>query len=169
LFIESGYAARPIKEYSALADTVYISLYKYFNAASGAVLAGPKALLSDLYQTRRMFGGGLQQVWPSAAVALHYVDGFEQRFRRAVDTAERVIAILGKDGNFEIERVSNGTNIFRLRVQNVNAPVYQGRLELAGVSARTPVGTDWYNVQVNETWARVSAAEIARRFQKAVS
>ena len=78
----------PVKEYTALFDTVYVSLYKYFNAASGAVLAGPKALLADLYHTRRMFGGGLRG-WPFAAVALHYLNGFEQRFRTAVEASER--------------------------------------------------------------------------------
>ena len=81
LFLESAYAARPVKEYAALFDTVYISMYKYFNAASGALLAGPKTLLAGLYHTRRMFGGGLHEVWPFAAVALHYLDGFEARFR----------------------------------------------------------------------------------------
>ncbi len=59
IFLECGYTSRPVKEYTALFDTVYVSMYKYFNAAAGAVLAGPKALLADLFQTRRMFGGGL--------------------------------------------------------------------------------------------------------------
>jgi threonine aldolase len=157
-----------VKEYAALFDTVYVSMYKYFNAASGAVLAGPKRLLADLYQTRRMFGGGLQQVWPFATVALHYIEGFEQRFRAAVDTSEQVIAMLAGDGHFKVERVSNGTNIFRLHVEDVNAQVYQGRLEEAGISARFPVSNDWFTLQVNETWARVSATEIVRRFRKAL-
>jgi threonine aldolase len=87
LFLESAYAARPVKEYAALFDTVYISMYKYFNAASGAVLAGPKAQLAGLYHTRRMFGGGMRQSWPFAAVALH--QWFEQRFRTAMESAER--------------------------------------------------------------------------------
>jgi threonine aldolase len=168
LFLESVYTGRPIREYAALFDTVYISMYKYFNAASGAVLAGPKALLADLYHTRRMFGGGLQQVWPFAAIALHYVEGFEQRFRAGVETGERAIATLAKDGNFDVEPIPNGTNIFRLRVHNVNAPVYQGRLEAAGISARVPIG-EWLTLQVNETWARWSAAEIAGTFQRALS
>src|SRR5215471_10591890 len=81
IFLESAYTGRPVKEYAALFDTVYVSMYKYFNAAAGAILAGPKALLADLYHTRRMFGGGLPHVWPYTAVALHYVDGFEQRFQ----------------------------------------------------------------------------------------
>ena len=168
LFLESAYAARPVKEYAALFDTVYISMYKYFNAASGAVLAGPKALLGGLYHTRRMFGGGLHQVWPFAAVALHYLDGFEARFRAAMESGERVIAALQKDSNFALERVANGTNIFRLRVFGVNAPVYQHRLENAGISANNPAG-DWFHVQVNETWTRRPATEIADRFRGALT
>ncbi len=168
LLLESAYAARPVKEYAALFDTVYISMYKYFNAASGAVLAGPKAELAGLYHARRMFGGGLHQVWPFAAVALHYLNGFEPRFRTAMESAERVIAALQKDSNFALERIANGTNLFRLRVFGVNAPVYQNRLENAGISTNNPTG-DWFNMQVNETWARLPAAEIADRFRRALT
>lgn len=165
LFLESAYTGRPVREYAALFDTVYISLYKYFNAASGAVLAGPKALLADLYHTRRMFGGGLHQVWPFAAVALHYMDGFEKRYQIAVETSERVIASLSTDSNFGIERIAHGTNIFRLRVFGVNAPVYQGRLEAAGIGTPPPFD-EWFTLQLNETWSRVTADEIAGRFRK---
>jgi threonine aldolase len=167
LFLESAYTNRPVKEYAALFDTVYISMYKYFNAAAGAVLAGPKALLADLYHTRRMFGGGLAHVWPYAAVALHYMPGFEDRFRAAVETSERVIATLSKDSNFAVERIPGGTNIFRLRVYNVNAPVYQQRLDNAGITTAPPAG-DWFGIQVNETWLRLPADEIVTRFRQAL-
>jgi threonine aldolase len=115
-----------------------------------------------------MFGGGLPQVWPFAAVALHYLDGFEARFRAARDAAERVIAALGKDSNFGLERIPNGTNIFRLRVFGVNAPVYQHRLDNAGISAGNPTG-DWFHIQVNETWTRRPAMEIAESFRGALT
>ena len=167
LFLESAYTRRPLKEYCDLFDTVYVSMYKYFNAASGAVLAGPKRLLANLYDVRRMFGGGLSQVWPFAAVALHYIEGFEARFRTAVETSERVIDALSNDGNFEIQRVPGGTNIFRMRPTSVNPPVYQLRLDTAGVTARAPAG-DWLGMQVNETWARVPAEEIVRRLRTAL-
>src|SRR6185436_20892339 len=94
LLIEAVYTRMAPADYAALFDTVYISLYKYLNAAAGAVLAGPRALLEDLYHQRRMFGGGLPHVWPYAAVASHYLDGFPQRFRKGVETAEAVIASL---------------------------------------------------------------------------
>lgn len=167
LWIESAYTGRPVKEYAALFDTVYVSMYKYFNAGAGAVLAGPKSLLANLYHTRRMFGGGLPQVWPYASVALHYLDGFEQTFRKAKDTSETVLAELARDSNFTVERVPNGTNVFRMRVHSVNGPVYQLRLEEAGISARPPAA-EWFTMQVNATWASVPAAEIVARFRKAL-
>jgi threonine aldolase len=167
LYLESAYTGRSVKEYAALFDTVYISMYKYFNAAAGAVLAGPKALLADLFQARRMFGGGLPHSWPYAAVALHFLEGFEGRFRSSVETAERVMAALRADSNFGVEPIPNGTNIFRMRVFNVNAPVYKMRLEDAGISVPDPVG-DWFGVQVNETWNRLPAADIFARFRQAL-
>lgn len=167
LFIEEQYTGRTVKDYAALFDTVYVSLYKYFNAASGAILAGPKALLDDVYHTRRMFGGGLNQVWPVAAVALQYLDGFAKEFGAAKATGEAVIQALSADSNFMIERVPNGTNIFRLKVASVNAPVYRLRLEEAGISARTPAN-DQFTLQVNATWTRLPATEIAARFRKAL-
>jgi threonine aldolase len=169
LFLEVPYTKRSLQQYTALFDTVYVSLYKYFNAASGAVLAGPRDLLDGLYHTRRMFGGGMPHVWPYAAVALHYIDGFEQRFGKAVETAESVISTLQTDTNFEVRRVPNGTNIFQMRLTGVNAPVYQGRLEAAGIFAKPPEGGEWFTMQVNETWARASAAEIAGRFRRALT
>src|SRR6202035_902093 len=83
LLIETVYTGIAPAEYAAPFDTVYVSLYKYLNAAAGAVLAGPRALLDGLYHQRRMFGGGLPHVWPYAAVALHYLDGFAERFTAA--------------------------------------------------------------------------------------
>jgi threonine aldolase len=167
LFIESACTGRPVQEYTKLFDTVYVSLYKYFNAASGAILAGPKAVLHDLYHTRRMFGAGLPEVWPFACVALQFAEGFGDRFAQAIATAEQVIRTLTPDSNFEFERIPNGTNLFRMRARNVNAPVYNMRLEQAGISARTPSG-DWFSFHVNETWNRAPAAEIVARLRTAL-
>jgi threonine aldolase len=47
LYLAAAYSRIPVSEYAALFDTVYISMYKYFNAASGAILAGPRSLLTQ--------------------------------------------------------------------------------------------------------------------------
>lgn len=167
LFLECAYSGRPIQDYTSLFDTVYVSSYKYFNSPSGAILAGPRKIIDGLYHTRRMFGGGLPHGWPFAAVTMHYLDGFDARYKKAVDTAEAVLSQLKNDGNFEITRIPNGTNIFQLRTPNANGPVYQHRLQEAGVVAAAPTGQQ-INMQVNETWAWASPAEIAARFRKAL-
>lgn len=152
LFLECAYTRRSVKEYSALFDTVYISQYKYFNASGGAILAGPKALLQNLFHTRRMFGGGVHEAWPSAAVSLHYLDGYEGRLRVAVENAEKVFA------RVPVERVLNGTNIFRLKAAVTEGDVR--RMAAAGVMLR-PGGA----LQVNETWARQGAEDLVKAFE----
>ena len=168
LFLASAYTDVGVKDYSALFDTVYVSLYKYFNAASGAVLAGPKAMLDNLHHARRMFGGGLYQAWPFAAVALHFADGYEQRLRQAVETSETVIKTLSSDGNFEISRIEHGSNIFQLRVRGVNTLIFQQRLEEAGIVSRAPESGDWFQLHVNETWNRRTPKEVLEAFRKAL-
>src|SRR5690606_19841138 len=53
------HSGRSLHEYSALFDTVYVSLWKHFNAGSGAILAGDASFIEGLYHQRRMFGGAL--------------------------------------------------------------------------------------------------------------
>jgi threonine aldolase len=162
LYLAAAYSGVPVREYAALFDTVYVSMYKYFNAASGAMLAGPKSLLENLFHPRRMFGNGLSHVWPFAAVALHYFEGFQERYARAVATSEKVIAALQSDSRFEVTRVPNGTNIFSLRVKGVDALAFQRRAQSAGFVLSGP-HNDSFTVLVNETWARATPQEILAR------
>ena len=121
LFLASAYTGISPATCAALFDTVYVSLYKYFNAASGAILAGPRHLLENLYHERRMFGGGLQQVWPDAAVALHYLDGFPDRYARAVAAADALFVALGQHPRCQVARRPAGTNVVRLHVKGADA------------------------------------------------
>ena len=59
LYIASAYTGISPAEYAKPFDTVYVSLWKYFNSLNGAILAGPAALLDSMFHTRRMFGGAL--------------------------------------------------------------------------------------------------------------
>ncbi|HEY7387553.1 MAG TPA: beta-eliminating lyase-related protein [Bryobacteraceae bacterium] len=166
-FLASAYSGIPVRQYAALFDTVYISLYKYFNAGSGAILAGPRRLLENSFQTRRMFGGGLCHVWPFAAVALHYTDGFEARYAKAVAVSEQVIAGLEGDSRFAVSRVPHGTNIFYLRVKDTNAGAYRQHALEAGITLAGSGGEN-FTVQVNETWNRATPAEILARLRRAL-
>src|SRR6185503_8373383 len=116
LFLAAGYTGISPAQYAALFDTVYVSLYKYFNAPFGAILAGPAPLMARVETLRHQFGSAVYQGWESAAVALHYLDGFEQRFQAAVRNGETLLRSLQDSGKFQIERVPSGTNIAWLRL-----------------------------------------------------
>jgi threonine aldolase len=149
-----------------------VSLYKYFNAAAGAVLAGPRQLLDGLNHQRRMFGGGLRQAWPYAAVALHYLDGFEERCAEAAAIADALFAALAQDKRVEIGRTPASTNVTRLRLKTADAVLLPDRLAMRGIAIRPPVdasadGAD-FELIVNETIRRSPAAQTIADFRSAI-
>lgn len=164
LFLQSACTGVGAAEYARPFDTVYVSLYKYFNAASGAILAGPRALLDDMYHTRRMFGAGLPGAWPFAAVALHHVPGFVGRFRRAVEVSEAFIDRVARHEAFAVERMPAPTNLFRLRVATRDPAGFRARLRDRGVDLGRPGPDGSVLVGVNETWNRATAESLAGRF-----
>ena len=164
LFLQSACTGVDVAEYARPFDTVYVSLYKYFNAASGAILAGPRALLDDMYHTRRMFGSGLPGAWPFAAVALHHVPGFVDRFRRAVEVSEAFIERVTRHEAFAVERMPAPTNLFRLRVSAADPAGFRARLRDRGVDLGRPGPEGRILIGVNETWNRATAESLAERF-----
>jgi threonine aldolase len=172
LFLASAYTGIAPARYAALFDTVYVSLYKYFNAASGAVLAGPRQLLENLYHQRRMFGGGLRQSWPFAAIALHYLDGFSERFQRATAAADALFQALGNFPNCEVLRSAAATNVTRLRVSAKDAAALPEQLMRRGIAIRpalhsSPKGAE-FELFTNETILRRPIAEIIEIFAEAL-
>ncbi len=168
MFLESGYSGVGVADYARPFDTVYVSLYKYFNAASGAMLAGPKDIIDGMYHGRRMFGGGLNHAWPFALVALHYLDGFGDRFGKAVKTSEDFIRTLRQHERFAVERVPLGTNLFRLQVRGTDAAAFQKRLAAAGIMLPA-AQRDTFIVGVNETLNRTSASQLSDAFVRALA
>lgn len=168
LFLQAAYTGENVAETARPFDTVYVSLYKYFNAASGAILAGPRDLLDGLFHPRRMFGGGLPQVWPFAAVALHYLTGFDERYGRAVQMSQELMTALGRHDAFAVDPVPTGTNLFRLKVRTADAAAFQQRLAARGVMLAAPQG-DAFLIGVNETLNRTTAAELTDALTRAVA
>lgn len=166
LFLQAAYTGEHVADTARPFDTVYVSLYKYFNAASGAMLAGPRDLLDGMHHVRRMFGGGLSAAWPFAAVARHYLKGFSDRFGRAVRTSEDLIRGLAQHGGFAIDRIPSGTNLFRLRVRSTDALAFRTRLQARGVVLAAPQ-RDTFVVAVNETLNRIPATELTEAFVRA--
>jgi threonine aldolase len=169
LFMASAYSGIAPAEYASLFDTVYVSMWKYFNAPSGAILAGPADLLDDLYHPRRMFGGALPGAWPLAAMALHYIEGFEERFAAGVRMSEELLPMLDAIGPLRVERIPNGSNVFKLYVDRDDLDAVRDRLSEQDIVVPGPA-TEFqgFRLNVNETLARRPAVETASAFEMAV-
>jgi threonine aldolase len=172
VFLASPYTGIAPADYAAPFDTVYVSLYKYFNAAAGAVLAGPRHLLDGLHHQRRMFGGGLRQAWPYAAVASHFLQGFEERFAEAAAMADELFAALAELPCASVLRSPASTNVTRLRVRGAVGRQLPERLAARGISIRPPsTASDEaaeFELIVNETIRRRPIAQTIADFTAAV-
>jgi threonine aldolase len=172
VFLASAYTGISPASYAALFDTAYVSLYKYFNAAAGAVLAGPRQLIETLYHQRRMFGGSLRQAWPYTAVALHYLDGFGERFQRAAATAEALFQALQGHCHCEVRRSPAATNVTLLRLSGRNASMLPARLKPRGIAIRPALRASSeqaeFELLTNETILRRPIAEIIDGFLEAL-
>src|SRR5690606_6136417 len=159
------HSGRSLHEYSALFDTVYVSLWKHFNAGSGAILAGDAGFIEGLYHQRRMFGGALPHAWPAAAVALRFVDGYLEDYAKSWKLADQLIARLQGDRRFSFEKLSQGTSRFFMTVTGVEPELFREHAATQGVVlSHGHPGTGRFAMQVNPTLLRVSAEALAGKF-----
>jgi threonine aldolase len=125
LHIASAFSKVNIKEYTAYFDTVYISLYKYLNAAGGAILCGNAGVIDKIGHQVKIHGGVQFQTWPHTSMALHYLNGIEERWKQVADQTELLISQVNKIEGLNITKVENGTNIFAFKIgKNIKPDVF---------------------------------------------
>ena len=92
-------AARPMSEWSRMADTVMVSLSKGLGAPIGSILAGTDELMERAWRVRRRLGGGMRQAGLIAAAGLYALRNNLERLaedhRRAARLAELAAAVPG--------------------------------------------------------------------------
>jgi len=167
LFNAPAHSGVDVLEICSLFDTVYISLYKNFNAASGAILLGDKSFIDGLYHERRMFGGGMPQVWPFASVALYYSSSFLTEYRSALNKFNQFVNILGRSGKFRIKTFSDGTNVFILYPLMPPALFPDFREKLYKMNVHLPAEDKvekFYVMKINTTLNRIDPSELAEKF-----
>lgn len=164
IFLASAYTGISPAEYASHFDTVYVSLYKYFNSASGAILAGSKEVIKDLFHIRRMFGSGLPQSWLFAAVASHFADGFLERYKEAVKISEELFKKLETRSEFKVERIPSGTNITTISLNGIDAKAYKQKLQNSGILIMQPYNKNYFNLLVNESLRNMKSSELADIF-----
>jgi threonine aldolase len=140
-----------------------VSLWKHFNAASGAILAGTADFIDGLFHVRRMFGGSLPAAWPVVAPALRYADTFERDYAAAWQAVDRMIALLEDSGRFRVRKVANGTSRFFLSMPGGGAAALVDRAAALGVELPRPrADTGELALQVNPTVLRMPPEKLAR-------
>jgi threonine aldolase len=168
LFMASAFSGVQPVEYASLFDTVYISLWKCFNAMNGAVLAGPAAVIDGLFHVRRMFGGALWNAWAFAAVARHYAEGFLDRYASAARVSADFARALR--GPLRVERIPGGSHLFYVRAPGADLARVRQRLAAEGIHAPEPIvqaNEPALLLGVNESWNRTTGAALAGAFQRA--
>lgn len=169
LFIASAHTGIRPSGYADLFDTVYISLYKCFNASFGAILAGPRRIIEGLFHVRRFFGGGLLHVWPAAAVALQYVDSYIEEYSNSLNMAENFFKLIQKNGAFKVERIPNGTNVVKLYVKGTDLFKFRRKLHDENIYLPMPQ-KNWngFVIKINPTLNRTNAQRLAEALIKAL-
>ncbi|WP_266156711.1 threonine aldolase family protein [Dyella silvatica] len=133
LLLNSGAEGFSPSKYSALFDTVYVSLYKYLGAPFGAILAGSKEMMAKARETRHLFGGTVYHGWEPALLALGTLDGFEERFARVRAAGDRLLEKLSAIEGFTVERVEHGTNIHFVHIAADKQAGLQERMKSANI------------------------------------
>ena len=169
LFIASAYTGITPAEYAAPFDTVFVSLWKYFNSGIGAILAGPKSLLENMFQTRRMFGGNLLEGWPAALVAQHFMPDFVDRLKNAVQISDEFYSAMEQLPGVNVTRISNGTNVARLSLSGIDIPEFRQRLAAKDILIGRPNAEGTITLAVNETWNRTTAEQLADAVEQAMT
>jgi threonine aldolase len=160
---------KTVRAYASLFDTVYVSLWKHFNGASGAILAGDNAFIDGLFHMRRMFGGSLPHAWPEIALVMQYAEGYETEYARAWHAADEFIALLQANGRFEVEKLTNGTSLFFLHIRGAVPESLTERLSTRDiVFPHARPGTQTFALQVNATILRTSPGVLFQALTEAL-
>ena len=167
LFVQSVHTHMEPNRYSELFDTVFTSMWKCFNASSGAILAGTKAFSEKLFHERRMFGGGLPASWAFAAVALHYADGFIDEYKLAWANAEKLFLEIGKNERFTIETFKNGSHVVRLTIRKANLDKFRESLGKKNIALAKP-NENSFSLKINPSINRDTPQNLAGYFMESL-
>lgn len=115
LYLAAAFTGISVADYAKYFDTVYISLYKYLGALGGAMLCGDKVVIDKMRHLIKVHGGAVYQNWINAAMALHHLNGIDERLKTVARKSADLFAALNQLPGCTITPVKNGSNIFYLQ------------------------------------------------------
>lgn len=151
IYMASAWSGISIKEYAGYFDTVYISLYKYLGASGGAILCGDKAVIDKMPHLIKIHGGAMFGNWLNAAMALHRLDGFEERLQASIKRANEIFTALDPLG-IKVAALENGTNTYHVKFPDgINGQKLQKELRDRFIMMPPPGPDHTGKLTVNET------------------
>ena len=170
IFLAAAWSGVSVKEYAAYFDTVYISLYKYLGAAAGAILCGEKKVIDKMPHLIKIHGGSMYGNWANAAMALHRLDGMENRLQNAVTKATELFVTLNKIPGISVTALNNGTNIYQLQLSKaIDGKKLQSSLRNTfNIRMPMPDSNNKLFIAVNETLLYRDNNYITDAFKKSV-
>jgi threonine aldolase len=171
LHIASAWSKVPVSEYSSHFDTVYVSLYKYLNAAGGGILCGDATLIDQVPHQIKILGGSMLHSWTNTAMALHYLERAEKTWDQIRKAGESLIAQLNQVKGTQITAVENGSNVFVLELDNgISFGDFAGHLYTGyNIQMRPPDADGNLRLKINETLLSRDTDKIVAAWQSALA
>jgi len=165
----AAWSGTRVKEYSSYFDSVYISLYKYFGASGGAILCGGEEVIAKMPHLIKIHGGNMFGNWLSAAIALHRLDGIEERLRQSIRRSEQIFSSLGSLG-IRVSPFEGGTNIYAASYPaKINIEKFVEELSQQGIYIRKPDADKEGLLTVNDTLLNREADYVVTAFAHALN
>jgi len=170
IHIASAYSKVSVEEYSSHFDTVYVSLYKYLNAGSGAMLCGDAAFIDQIPHQIKILGGTMLRNWSNTAMALHYLNGIEERWQEVVRSGTHIISELNKLDGISITALKNGSNVFDLKLaDDINLKELSDFLYTEhGISIGPAIAQGLVKFKINETLLSRDIEEIIQAWKAGI-
>ncbi|WP_454802553.1 threonine aldolase family protein [Mucilaginibacter phyllosphaerae] len=167
IFLAMAFNGVSLKEYASYFDTVYVSLYKYLGAAGGAILCGDKETIGHMEHLIKIHGGTSFSSWSNAAMALHSLNGLEDRLKKSAEKSADLFSALNKLPGVKITAIPNGSNIFNMELTGVDNKVFNKTLaEKYQIMIRAQNGVS--QIRVNETLLMQDNKHILNAFADAL-
>ena len=120
-----------------------------------------RPVIEGLFHERRMFGGAVPRAWPEAAVAMRYLDRYEDDYAASWRAADALIELLA--GKFSVRRIAAGTSRFYLKPEATADAGFVDRVLAHGVAlAPLNPATGEIVMEVNPSILRKPPDAIAR-------
>ncbi len=170
IYMASAWSGIPVKEYASYFDTVYISLYKYLGASAGAILCGDTAIINTLPHLLKVHGGSMYGNWTNAAMALHRLEGLEQRLQESLHRSAQVFKEINTIQGITIKPLEGGTNIYQLNLsKEIDGKNFQqGLYKNHNIRVGAPNKENVILLTVNETLLYQDAADVINAFKGSI-